>query len=299
MANHNGWIKMHRRFTSWEWIGCASMVQLFVWLLLSASDKDERRRGVTVRRGQVLISQRRLAQQLHMSYQTLRTCLQRLQSTGEVTTAGTKGTQGYTIVTICNYDSYQAPANDKQRIANALSTHLPTHLPTHCSNGANISNTNGYGNGDEATNALKGAKQGPKPTHIYKKNKEDNGGGGARTRTREEAYEALRNELRTSTLKAEAAMRATRTFDSAVLMGLVEEVFADWTVTDEADICWRHLLNQLRIKAEAQRREAAKMAAIPKPKQPLKDWRRDFAAGMLAKARQRLAEDELSDTQKN
>lgn len=297
MANYNGWIKMHRRFTSWEWIGCASMVQLFVWLLLSASDKDERRRGVTVRRGQVLISRRKLSQELHMSERTFRTCISRLQMTGEITT---EVTHLYTLVTICNYDNYQAPANDKRPTTDPLPTHQTTHQTTHYQSSITNYNPSTYKGGVSANDPPNDPPSVPKSTHIYKKNKEDNGGGGsARTRTREEAYEALRNELRTSTLKAEAAMRATRTFDSAVLMGLVEEVFADWTVTDEADICWRHLLNQLRIKAEAQRREAAKMAAIPKPKQPLKDWRRDFAAGMLAKARQRLAEDELSDTQKN
>lgn len=123
----------------------------------------------------------------------------------------------------------------------------------------------------------------------------------ADARTREEAIGRLRQELSASTLKVEAAMRATRIYDRGTLMQLVEEVFAEWTATDERidGVNWAHLLNQLRIKAEAQRREAAKLASLPKPKQDLKDWKKDFAAGMLRTARQRLAEDELNGAQKN
>lgn len=276
MANTTGWMKIHRRFTAWEWFGCAEMVQLFVWLLLSASDRDVRRRGVALRRGQVLISQRKLAVTLCSSYKRVRTCLAKLQSTGEITTTGTKGAQGYTIVTICNYDVYQATANGDGRIKGALSdplkgtlrAHLNNSMPTDC-------NTT-----DNEEGAKMGAKMG---AHIYK-NKEDNiVVVVADARTREGAIEKLRQELCTSTLKAEAAMRATRIYDSGSLLRLVEEVFAEWTATDEpaTGVNWAHLLNQLRIKAEAQRREAAKMASIPKPQQSVKEWRQKLAADVM------------------
>ncbi len=274
MANTTGWMKIHRRFTAWEWFGCAEMVQLFVWLLLSASDRDVRRRGVALRRGQVLVSQRKLAVTLCSSYKRVRTCLAKLQSTGEITTTGAKGAQGYTIVTICNYDVYQAPANGDGRIKGALSdplkgalrAHLNNSMPTDC-------NTT-----DNEEGAKMGAKMG---AHIYK-NKEDNGGGGsARPRTREEAIERLRRDIYSSPLKIESALRATRVETQAQLYDLCEEVFADWAMTDKGSVDWAHLRNQLLIKAEAQRREAAKMASIPKPQQSVKEWRQKLAADVM------------------
>ena len=279
MANTTGWMKMHRRFTAWEWFGCAEMVQLFVWLLLSASDRDVRRRGVTLRRGQVLISQRKLAQELHMTHREMRTCISRLQMTGEITV---EVTHLYTIVTICNYDVYQAPAESKRHSTDTVTTHQTTHQTTHYKSSITDCDPNAYKGSTNASDTANDTPSAPKSTHIYK-NKEDNigGGGNAHARTREGAIEKLRQELRTSTLKAEAAMRATRIYDSGSLQRLVEEVFGDWVVTDEDDICWRHLLNQLRIKAEAQRREAAKMASIPKPQQSVKEWRQKLAADVI------------------
>lgn len=279
MANTTGWMKIHRRFTAWEWFGCADMVQLFVWLLLSASDRDVRRRGVALRRGQVLISQRKLAQELHMSRQEMRTCISRLQMTGEITV---EVTHLYTIVTICNYDVYQAPANSKQPTTNPPSTHLTTHQSTHYKSSITDCDPNAYNDSENATNALTNPPSAPKSTHIYK-NKENNivVDVDARTRTREEAIEKLRRDIYSSPLKIESALRATRVATQAQLFDLCEQVFADWAMTDKGSVDWAHLRNQLLIKAEAQRREAAKMASIPKPQQSVKEWRQKLAADVM------------------
>ncbi len=103
-----GWITLHRRFLGWEWFEKAEMVQLFVYLLLSAGYEDRRWQGVEVKRGQVLTTYAKLGKILRLSPRSVRTCIERLKSTGEITT---ETTNHYTIVTICNYDKYQGGEN--------------------------------------------------------------------------------------------------------------------------------------------------------------------------------------------
>ena len=273
-------MKIYRRFTAWEWFGCADMVQLFVWLLLSASDRDVRRRGVALRRGQVLISQRKLAQELHMTHREMRTCISRLQMTGEITV---EVTHLYTIVTICNYDVYQAPAESKRHSTDTVTTHQTTHQTTHYKSSITDCDPNAYKGSTNASDTANDTPSAPKSTHIYK-NKEDISivvDVDARTRTREEAIEKLRRDIYSSPLKIESALRATRVETQAQLFDLCEQVFADWAMTDKGSVDWAHLRNQLLIKAEAQRREAAKMASIPKPQQSVKEWRQKLAADVM------------------
>ena len=112
-----GWVILHRRFLGWEWFEKAEMVQLFVYLLLSANHNDKKWQGVDVKRGQVLTTYAKLGKITGLSPRSVRTCVERLKSTGEITT---ETTNHYTIVTICNYDKYQSgestsdTPNDKQ-----------------------------------------------------------------------------------------------------------------------------------------------------------------------------------------
>lgn len=103
-----GWITLHRRFLGWEWFEKAEMVQLFVYLLLSANHNDKKWQGVDVKRGQVLTTYAKLGKITGLSPRSVRTCVERLKSTGEITT---ETTNHYTIVTICNYDKYQGGEN--------------------------------------------------------------------------------------------------------------------------------------------------------------------------------------------
>jgi hypothetical protein len=101
---NGGWIKIYSKFLQWEWFDCAEMVQVFVYLLLKANARERCWRGITIGRGQHITSNATMRHDLHLSEQQIRTCIKRLISTGEITT---KATNKFTIVTICNYDSYQ------------------------------------------------------------------------------------------------------------------------------------------------------------------------------------------------
>jgi len=107
----NGYIRTYRSLLDWEWYGHPDMVALWIHLLLTAGYTDGCYRGIELKRGQVLTGRRELARKTGLSERQVRTCLQRLISSHEVTI---KTTHKYSIITICNYDSYQAqrPTND-------------------------------------------------------------------------------------------------------------------------------------------------------------------------------------------
>jgi hypothetical protein len=99
-----GWIKLYRKFSDWEWFNISEMVHLFIYLLLNANHEDGEWRGVKIQRGQILTGLKTLNERTKISFQTLRTCLKRLEKTKEI---NIQVTNKYSIITICNYESYQ------------------------------------------------------------------------------------------------------------------------------------------------------------------------------------------------
>lgn len=107
------WIKTYEKLLKWEWYGDPLMVATLIHLLLKANWKDKKWRGVNVKRGQLITSRTRLAEEIGLTERQLRTCLERMQETDEI---ACETTNRYTIITICNYDIYQDKA-DAQRPA--------------------------------------------------------------------------------------------------------------------------------------------------------------------------------------
>lgn len=104
----NGRIDLHRSLTKWRWYKNGNTMRLFIHLLLTVSWKDDDFEQITVRRGQRVASRRSLAEETGMTEREIRTALNHLISTGEVTSESyTK----YTVITIENYDRYQAPTS--------------------------------------------------------------------------------------------------------------------------------------------------------------------------------------------
>lgn len=99
-----GWIKLHRSITDWEWFADAETLKLFLYLLLTANYENRMWKDITIQRGQLVISTEELAQRLKSTRQKIRTQLKRLETCG---TIALQATNKFTLVTICNYDNYQ------------------------------------------------------------------------------------------------------------------------------------------------------------------------------------------------
>lgn len=115
-----GWIKLHSKFLEWEWIDDPKMVSLFLHLLLKANYRANNWKGTQVKRGQMVAGLKALNKTTGISIQSLRTCIGRLKSTGEITV---QSTNKFSVITICNYDRYQQlPTGNQQSTNNQLTT---------------------------------------------------------------------------------------------------------------------------------------------------------------------------------
>ena len=127
MSENEGWIKLHRKFMTWEWYADDHMVRLFVHLLLEANHKPQRWRGILIERGQLVTGRFKLSENTGISEQSIRTCLNRLKSTSEITI---KSTSKYSIITICNYNKYNLATTEiNQQINQQSNQQLTSNQP--------------------------------------------------------------------------------------------------------------------------------------------------------------------------
>lgn len=100
-----GWVYLHKSILDWEWYDDINVVRLFIHLLLKANYTETQWRGIKIGRGQHLTGRLSLSKETGLTEQQVRTALNKLISTNEITK---ESTNQYTIITIINYDKYQA-----------------------------------------------------------------------------------------------------------------------------------------------------------------------------------------------
>jgi anion-transporting ArsA/GET3 family ATPase len=81
---------------------------LFLHLLITANYQNKNWRGVTIKRGQIVTGTLALSEQLNLGRQQIRTALNKLKVTNEITI---KSTKQFSVITINNYDCYQTVTN--------------------------------------------------------------------------------------------------------------------------------------------------------------------------------------------
>lgn len=99
-----GWIKLHRKLIEWEWYSDTNAKVLFLHCLLKANIKDCNWKGMPIKRGQFFSSYASLSTELGLSIKEIRSASKKLEKTGELTLIGTSNG---TMITVCNYVSYQ------------------------------------------------------------------------------------------------------------------------------------------------------------------------------------------------
>ena len=100
----NGFVKIHRKLTQWGWYQDNVVKGVFLHLLLTASFKDYPWQGRIIHAGQVVTSYKRLSEDLGFGLQQIRTAIDKLVSTCEITC---EATNKYTLITVVNWEDYQ------------------------------------------------------------------------------------------------------------------------------------------------------------------------------------------------
>jgi len=104
----NGWIKIHRQILDWEWYDEPNVMRLFLHLLLKANHKDKSYRGTLIKKGMLLTGRDLLAKETGLSIQQIRTAINKLKSTNEITIKTNK--QG-SVIEVVKYAEYQILTN--------------------------------------------------------------------------------------------------------------------------------------------------------------------------------------------
>lgn len=113
MAELSTFIKLDRNITQWRWYQNANTFRVFIHCLISANVKDHPFEKIIIKRGEFATSYEKIALALDLSVQQVRTAIEHLRSTGELT--GKKYSK-YQVISIVNYELYQSnqQANNRQ-----------------------------------------------------------------------------------------------------------------------------------------------------------------------------------------
>jgi len=107
----NEFIKVNRKITDWEWYKNFPAYKVFTHCLFKANWKEGKFEGETIPRGSFVTSVGNLAKETGLSVQQVRTALNKLKSTNEITI---KTTNKFTVINVVNYSNYQ----DDKRVSN-------------------------------------------------------------------------------------------------------------------------------------------------------------------------------------
>ena len=100
----NGYVLLHRKIQNWEWFSHPATRDVFIYLFLTANYEDGRFMGVDIKRGQKVTSISNLSKVLGFSERQIRTAINHLKTTGELTS---KRHPKFSLFTVLNYEEYQ------------------------------------------------------------------------------------------------------------------------------------------------------------------------------------------------
>lgn len=106
--SNEGYIKIYRQIRDWKWYSDGPTKDVFLHLLVTASFEDKFYRGIAVKRGQSVLTVEEIREETGLTVRQIRTAINRLISTNEVTK---QATYKFTVYTINNYEHYQSGGN--------------------------------------------------------------------------------------------------------------------------------------------------------------------------------------------
>lgn len=128
MAEKTSYIRIDRNIIHWRWWNDHNTVIVFLYMLIKANIVDNGFSGQIIRRGQLVTSLPSLCNSTGLTIMQVRTALQHLKSTGEITV---KRFPKFQVITIVNYDKYQdltGKTSYKQQSSNSQATDKQHHL---------------------------------------------------------------------------------------------------------------------------------------------------------------------------
>lgn len=140
MANKETYIKLFRKMLTWEWYGDTNTVRLFLHILLKANYEPSKYRGYEIGAGECVFGRKKWAKELGLSERQVRTSLEHLKTTNEVST---RATNKFTIIHVEKWEFWQIEeGRATTKTTNKKSNESPTsdQQPTTSKESKNIRN---------------------------------------------------------------------------------------------------------------------------------------------------------------
>lgn len=98
-----GWIKLHRKILNWEWYGDVNVCRVYIHLLLTANFEEKKWNGIVLNKGDCTFTLGSLSEILNLSCQQIRTALEKLKTSNNITILSTSR---YHRINITKYNSF-------------------------------------------------------------------------------------------------------------------------------------------------------------------------------------------------
>ena|GEM_PF-1497382 len=108
----NGWICLHRKLLEWEWFDNSNVLHVFMFILLSTNHEDKKWHNELIKKGEFITSVKHISQKTKLSNQQVRSALNKLKSTNQITI---NTTNQYTRITVVNWELYQGITDDSNK----------------------------------------------------------------------------------------------------------------------------------------------------------------------------------------
>ena len=105
LAEPSTWIKLNRNISRWHWYTDGNTMRVFIHLLLTANVKPGTFMGKRINRGETATSMSTMSEALGMSKSQVRTALNHLRETEEITIVRYSK---FAVIKIIKYEQYQS-----------------------------------------------------------------------------------------------------------------------------------------------------------------------------------------------
>jgi hypothetical protein len=104
VAEKGTFVKLDRNLLKWRWFQHPKTLAVWIWLIMKANVEDHDFEKETIHRGEVATSRRRISADTGLTEREVRTALEHLKSTGEVSV---RIRPKYQVISIPEYSKYQ------------------------------------------------------------------------------------------------------------------------------------------------------------------------------------------------
>ena len=108
----NTYIKLFRSLLAWEWYKDTNTTRVFLHILLKANYKPSQYKGYTIAAGECVFGYNAWAKELGLSVRQVRTAIEHLKSTNEITMTSTNK---FSVVTVVNWERWQVYDGDTDK----------------------------------------------------------------------------------------------------------------------------------------------------------------------------------------